>query len=118
MNAMLRTFIVSAACALAAGCAGIGGQARTEKGPGVLKPEAMTPQRARDAVTIGKSTKAEVRAALGPAITIPFDSGYEVWVYRWLGSGRTTRGDTELVVLFDKDGVVKKTRVRPGYTGD
>jgi hypothetical protein len=46
---------------------------------------------------------------------VQFDSGWDVWAYRWRGKQRTTRGDTELVVLFGPDGVVRKTRIRPPY---
>ncbi|HEX6706798.1 MAG TPA: hypothetical protein VF169_18715 [Albitalea sp.] len=66
-------------------------------------------------IAIGKSTKGDVSSALGKAIVIPFDSGYEVWVYRWGGADRTTRGATELVVLFGPSGVATKVRMRPGY---
>jgi hypothetical protein len=65
-------------------------------------------------IAIGKSTKADVAAALGPAIAIPFDSGYEVWVYRWPGADRTPRAATELVVLFEPSGLATKLRLRPG----
>lgn len=65
-------------------------------------------------VALGQSRKAEVAAALGPAIVISFDSGYEVWVYRWPGADRTPRAATELVLLFDPAGVLTKARVRPG----
>jgi len=68
-----------------------------------------------DRVAIGTSTKADVSSALGEAIVIPFDSGYEVWVYRWAGPDGTTRSASELVVLFDPSGRVTKLRVRPGY---
>jgi hypothetical protein len=114
MNA-LRTLFVFAVCSAVMGCASIGGSMRAETGPGVVRAGAMTPQRARDGIAIGKSTKADVTAALGRANVIHFDSGYEVWLYRWLGTGHTTRNDTELVILFAPDGVVKKTRIRPPY---
>jgi hypothetical protein len=89
---------------------------------------------ARAAVTIGKSTKAEVLAALGKAAVIRFDSGFEVWVYQITGEPVTiqtaakasaeapggrdslevaTRGKAEFVILFAPSGVVSKTRVRP-----
>jgi len=83
---------------------------------------------AKDAVTIGKSTKADVVDALGKATVISFDSGFEVWVYKykgdtpakvsWVerlahaGSERETLGDTEFVVLFAPSGVVTKARIR------
>jgi hypothetical protein len=60
------------------------------------------------AVVIGKSTKADVRAALGDTLTIGFDNGYEVWVYRL---DRNTTA--EFVILFPPSGIVAKTRIRP-----
>jgi hypothetical protein len=66
-------------------------------------------------IVIGKSTKADVSSALGRAVVVSFDSGYEVWVYRWAGSDRTARAATELVVLFAPSGLVTKVRLRPGY---
>src|SRR4051812_19742216 len=71
---------------------------------------------AQAAVTIGKSTKAEVEAALGKAIAVSFDSGYEVWVYREKGTrglfARPTGDNAELVLLFEPRGVLKKSRIR------
>ena len=58
-------------------------------------------------VAPGRSTKADVRAALGDTLAIRFDTGYEVWVYR-IGNTRTG----EFVILFAPSGVVAKTRVR------
>jgi hypothetical protein len=85
-------------------------------GTGTIEPSpALAPQAAMDVIAIGKSTKADVSSALGKAIVIPFDSGYEVWVYRWAGGERTTRAATELVVLFEPTGLASKVRVRPGY---
>jgi hypothetical protein len=75
----------------------------------------MPPQAARSLVIAGQSTKADVEAALGKAGVVQFDSGWDVWAYRWRGNQRTTRGDTELVILFGPDGVVRKTRIRPPY---
>jgi hypothetical protein len=101
--------------ALLAGCAHMGGPALAEGAPGVIRPGGMSAPAARDSIAIGKSAKADVMAALGPATAIPFDSGFEVWVYRWPGAQKTNRAATELVILFEPSGVVKKTRVRPGY---
>jgi hypothetical protein len=71
---------------------------------------------AQAAVSIGKSTKADVEAALGKAIVVSFDSGYEVWVYREKGAGglfaRPTRDNAELVLLFEPPGVLRKSRIR------
>ena len=64
--------------------------------------------RMRDAVVIGKSTKADVRAALGDTLAISFDNGYEVWVYRL---ERDTTA--EFVILFAPSGIVAKIRIRP-----
>jgi hypothetical protein len=110
----------SAACiavaALAAGCGAPGRLA--EDGPGFVQARGVTPQSARDAIAPGKSTRAEVAAALGPATVIRFDSGYEVWVYRWKGAQPTPRAATELVVLFEPSGVARKARIRPGYADE
>lgn len=89
----------------------------------------VSAHKARDAVAIGKSTKADVLAALGKTQVIGFDSGFEVWVYRYLGdapakaspaersepaaSARGASGQAEFVVLFAPSGVVAKTRIRP-----
>jgi hypothetical protein len=99
--------------AVLAGCAQTG--TLREDAPGFIQSRGIAPENARNTIAVGRSTKADVAAALGRATVIPFDSGYEVWVYRWRGAQPTTRAATELVVLFDPSGVVKKTRVRPGY---
>jgi hypothetical protein len=105
----VRGWVIFAALQ-AAGCAWIA-PAAPSGGPG---SSALAPQAALQAVAIGRSTRADVSAALGQAIVVPFDTGYEVWVYRWAGPDRTTRGATELVVLFDPTGRVTKVRLRPG----
>jgi len=100
------------------GCVGTGTLDPSPEGPGLARTptgESTAPQTAMNMVVLGKSTKADVVAALGRAIVISFDSGYEVWVYRWRGSDTTTRAATELVVLFDPAGLATKARVRPGY---
>lgn len=128
MKALAHAGIACAVCAWLAGCAVL-----------MPSPDASTPaeriraavsaQSARDAITIGKSTRAEVLAALGKTQVIRFDSGFEVWVYRYLGdapatagpaersapaaSARGASGQAEFVVLFAPSGVVAKTRVRP-----
>jgi hypothetical protein len=77
-------------------------------GPG----EILSAQAATDTITIGKSTKADVRAALGEALIIDFDSGYEVWVYRERLREKAPPPATELVLLFAPSGVLTKTRMR------
>ena len=104
---------------LCAACAGTGMFHPSPQGAGSVRTptgQSLAPQAAMETIAIGKSTKADVSSALGKAIVVPFDSGYEVWVYRWAGSDGTTRAATELVVLFDPSGLVKKVRVRPGYS--
>ena len=78
-----------------------------------LRPgEILFAQAAKDAVTAGKSTKADVRAALGEAVVIDFDSGYEVWVYRERLREKATPPPTELVLLFAPSGILAKARIR------
>lgn len=102
-----------ACCALLAGCAA--GTGPPDDTPGVVRASGVSDQAARDSIAIGKSTRADVSAALGKATVIPFDSGFEVWVYRWKGAEGTARDTTELVLLFEPSGVVRKARIRPGY---
>ena len=104
-----------AACVSIAGCASGGGPALAEQGPGTMRAGGPSPAIAQASIAPGKSTKADVLAALGPGIAIKFDSGYEVWAYRWPGAQGTSRAATELVILFEPSGIVKKTRIRPGY---
>lgn len=104
------------ACLCVTGCVITG--TLSPVGPGSARSptgESPAPQAAMNMVVLGKSTKADVVAALGTAIVISFDSGYEVWVYRWRGADKTTRAATELVLLFDPSGLATKARVRPGY---
>lgn len=106
------------ACLGVAGCVAPGTFDPSPEGLGsarTLSGESPAPQTAMNMIALGTSTKADVVAALGPAIVIAFDSGFEVWVYRWRGSDKTTRAATELVVLFDPSGLATKVRVRPGY---
>ena len=112
------TAVVVASLCAACSSVGSGMFEPSPQGPGSVRTptgESLAPQAAMDKVVIGKSRKADVSAALGPAIAIPFDSGYEVWVYRWPGADKTTRAATELVVLFDPSGLAAKARIRPGY---
>jgi hypothetical protein len=115
---MRHTLASLALCTALAACAGAGAVDPARDGPGSARApggQALTPQAAMDRVVVGKSSKADVSHALGQAITIAFDSGYQVWVYRWAGSDPTTRAATELVLLFDPSGLASKARLRPGY---
>jgi hypothetical protein len=93
---------------LLAGCATPARTPPPPPGPG----EVASAQAARDALTLGKSSKAEVRAALGKGTEIPFDSGYEVWVYRQQLKEKESPPRSELVLLFDRSGILSKARLR------
>jgi hypothetical protein len=111
-------WVIAAVVACLQGCAGSGLLDASAPGTGTVRTatgQSLATQAAMDRITVGKSTKADVLAALGEAIVVPFDSGYEVWVYRWRGADGTARAATELVVLFAPSGVASKVRVRPGY---
>jgi hypothetical protein len=107
---LCASFIVAGA--VVCGCAGPGAP---QQGAESSKAAALPPLAAQSMVVIGRSTKRDVEAVLGKAAAVQFDSGWDVWAYRWRGKQRTTRGDTELVILFGPDGVVRKTRIRPPY---
>ncbi len=107
----LRTCIASACCLWLAGCAGPGLFGGGPEAPPFSNPT-LSMQSASDSITIGKSSKADVMAALGAATVINFDSGYEVWVYR-AKSREPAAAKAEFVILFGTDGVVKKIRLRP-----
>lgn len=119
MNAPIRLAIAGLSVFLVAGCAG----------PFNTTTTAIPTAPSADIVAIGKSTKADVVAALGSTKSISFDSGYEVWVYKVPVQGnysagmremmehallgRGVLGNAEYVVLFDPAGIVAKTRLRP-----
>ena len=89
------------ACALLAGCAVL------QPAPKCAQPT-FSATAAADALVIGKSTKADVLAALGEGVVVDFASGYEVWVYR----EKPPAPGAELVLLFEPSGILAKTRVR------
>lgn len=62
-----------------------------------------------DALLVGKSTKADVRAALGEAVVVDFDSGYEVWVYR---EQLKDSPPAEYVLLLARSGILTKKRAK------
>lgn len=55
----------------------------------------------------GRSTREQVRAALGDSTAIRFDSGNEVWMYTYPAA---SGAPGEYVILFGGDGVVKQVR--------
>ncbi|SEO54417.1 hypothetical protein SAMN05428959_109201 [Duganella sp. CF517] len=62
-------------------------------------------------------TTAQMRAALGPPTALRFDSGYQVWRYRYPTSKPEKNqedgkpGYAEFVVLFGPDGIARKARL-------
>ena len=122
MRALSRAVVAIAFASCVGGCATSQYEAPSAV---VTSPRArvVPSDRAANAVTIGRSTRADVIAALGETLVINFDTGYEVWVYQLADSRRAAAGPlfgrrdpekaTELVILFGPSGVVTKTRVRP-----
>lgn len=114
MKALFHVSVVYALCACITGCAAPGMSLATID---IATPVSV--RSARDAVTIGKSTKAEVSSALGKTTAITFDSGFEVWVYKIEADPRVAArrgeriGKSEFVLLFAPSGIVTKTRIRP-----
>lgn len=116
-----RSNIRRAACALAAavlaGCA-------TSPLPGTSSLASQPPT-----LTPGVTTQAAVQRALGKASVTRFDSGYEVWVYDTTtrlppfvglvpglglvaGAADAVTRERELAILFDREGIVRKARLR------
>ncbi len=95
-----------------AGCAMPGGWFAPDDRVPAFRDAALTTQAAAQRITLGQSSKADVAAALGPAQTIVFDSGYEVWVWR-VPEPATAQAKTEFVVLFAPSGLATRMRVRP-----
>jgi hypothetical protein len=109
----------------------IGGCATQGRAPSAvvtpLATKAVSAERVKHGAVPGRSTRADVLAALGESLVIRFDSGYEVWVYRL--DNATPRNEAplrrflqgkverpaadEFVILFAPSGVVAKTRIRP-----
>ena len=75
----------------------------------------VSEQRFGAAVVAGQSTRDTVLAALGKTHKVVFDSGYETWLYQVPRSGGRF---AEFVILFDRSGVVRKTRVREPLATD
>ncbi len=101
---MTRASIVALAYALL-----LGACASTPAPPG-----SQVDEQRFTASTAPGATRASVLAALGPTSNMVFDSGYEVWLYQ---TPRPGGQFAEFVVLFDRAGLVSKTRRRePGLT--
>jgi len=124
MKPLLHAGIVYAFCACVTGCAVPGTSPVTSAT--ATPATTISALNAKDAITIGKSTKTDLIAALGKTTVISFDSGFEVWVYHIIGDTpakiswweragleKEKLPKTEFVVLFAPSGVVTKTRIRP-----
>lgn len=110
----MRIAFIAACAVVLASCAAPGEGPLEKDAPGVIEAKPIAPQAALAAIHPGQ-TKAEVAAALGPANIVAFESGWQVWVYRWPAKDdRSARAATEVVVLVDPTGVVRKVRLRPG----
>lgn len=101
--------VILVACALIAGCA----VSQPSSKPAPLGPgEIPSARAAADLLTLGSTTKSDVRAALGEATVVDFPTGYEVWVYRQRAHEKPPAATAELVLLFEPSGMLAKTRVR------
>ena len=98
-------------CLLLAGCVVAPRKTANDEAP-LGAAEIRSAQAAAEAIIAGRSTKADVRAALGEAVVVDFQSGYEVWVYRERLRGKAPPPSAELVLLFDPSGTLTKTRIR------
>lgn len=104
MNAA-RLVTATALAALLAGCAA------TAPEPGKV----VAQDRFDAQVVPGRTTKADLLAGFGPTRSVVFDSGMQAWLYESdAGNGR----HAELVLLLDRDGIVRKVRRRPPYSTD
>jgi hypothetical protein len=115
----LRLLLAGSLCAGSSGCA--------TSGTGAARP--VTQEAVAQVLAVGISTRDDVAASMGVATVRTFPSGYEVWVYQYqvelptlvgfipvvgdiAGAYEATRRKRELAILFDKDGVVRKYRLR------
>ena len=102
---MKRLHLLLVGALLLAGCA------TQEPQPGTV----VAVDRFSQLVVPGRTTRAELLAAFGPTRSVAFDSGYQAWVYSAsAGGGRSE----ELVLLLDREGIVRKMRRRPPYASD
>ena len=108
IRALLCASFIAAFAACVAGCAGAPPQPDAE----LSRAAAMPPQAAQALVAIGKSTKADVEAALGQAVAVQFDSGWEVWVYRWRGKVASAKEILMVIKIRARDYARVEARVR------
>ena len=94
------------------GCAALSPAPSSRESKPLGPAEIRSARAAAGTIAVGKSTKGDVRAALGEAVVIDFESGYEVWVYRERLPEKAKPPATELVLLFEPTGILAKTRIR------
>ena len=129
MTALFRVIIAHAFAFCLTGCASLPAGAPTAVVTS-HRAKVIDANRMKDSVVAGKSRREDVIASLGETLTIRFDSGYEIWVYRLseeVTANRTlaqrmaragsqeseSRTHAEFVILFAPSGLVTKTRLRP-----
>ena len=100
------------ACMGLAGCAGPSLLSGFASSKPLFANSQLSAQQAGEQIVPGKTTQAEVQALLGSATVIDFDSGQSVWAYRTTPANAAQPG-AEFVILFDRAGIVRKTRSRP-----
>lgn len=72
------------------------------------------PDAADTAVADSHRGAQQMQAALGPATVVRFDSGYQMWRYRYPSLRRGADGrprDADFVILFGPDGMARKARL-------
>ena len=99
-------------CVVLTGCAALSPTPSSREAKPLGRAEVRSAQAASEAIRVGKSTKADVRAALGEAVVVDFETGYEVWVYREGLPEKAKPPVRELVLLFEPSGMLAKTRIR------
>ena len=110
-----RSLLTALACASALGLGACAIPSRSSTADlATFRDASLSLQAASDVVALGKTTKIEALATLGPATVVNFDSGFEVWVYR-LKAPNAEVSPAEFVILFTPDGIASKTRIRPHY---
>ena len=112
-STLIRYGFAFASCLLLTACTGLRLLNAGNDAPPFSNP-ALSMQSASDSITIGKTSKADLLAALGAATVINFDSGFEVWVYR-AKSREPAETKAELEILFSRIGIVEKARLRLAY---
>jgi hypothetical protein len=118
-NLVLALCTCACACIAVAACATPGASSLTTATASLPGTRAVSARDADTGIVIGKSTRADVLAALGKTTVVSFDSGFEVWIYRYRGdalaagtAAKASPGEAEFVVLFNPSGVATKTRIR------